>query len=218
MVGTLTDVLLEMLDLDLVYVSLSNPSGEAPLELVRFAHWKNPMPEPHEVVRELHQCLGAVPRSWPASARGYLGNDEFSFAPMRLGLEGEIGFIVAGVQRPDFPGATESLLFRVAANQIVIGLHEGWVLNEQKRLANELDKRVAQRTRELAEANEGLRKEILERARAEEKLRCSEAFLGSSRRVGACRPHYNSGRIDGVDCARSKSAAHGGGEQRECLP
>ena len=38
MVGTLTDVLLEMLDLDLVYVSLSNPSGEAPLELVRFAH------------------------------------------------------------------------------------------------------------------------------------------------------------------------------------
>ena len=137
------------------------------------------MPEPHEVVRELNQRLGEVRRSWPASARGYLGNDEFSFAPMRLGLEGEIGFIVAGVQRPDFPGATESLLFRVAANQIVIGLHEGWVLNEQKRLANELDKRVAQRTRDWI-SKRRVEKKRFSNARAQRKS-CGAAKHSSAR-------------------------------------
>jgi len=47
-------------------------------------------------------------------------------------------------------------------------------LTEQKRVADELDQRVAQRTAELAAANEVLRKEVAERRRAEEALRASE--------------------------------------------
>jgi PAS domain S-box-containing protein len=46
----------------------------------------------------------------------------------------------------------------VAANQAAIGLREAWLRKEQKRVATELDRRVAQRTADLAAANEELRK------------------------------------------------------------
>jgi PAS domain S-box-containing protein len=48
---------------------------------------------------------------------------------------------------------------------------------EIKRLNKELEQRVVERTRELATANEGLRREIIERKRVEEELRASEARL-----------------------------------------
>jgi PAS domain S-box-containing protein len=99
---------------------------------------------------------------------------------LRLGLQHEIGVIVAGAQRADFPGQTERLLLSVAANQASIGLQEAQLLSKQKQLADELDQRVAQRTRELAAANEALRKEIAERSLVEERLRQEERELKSS--------------------------------------
>ena len=42
--NTLLDVLLNMLSLDLVYVRLKNPAGGAPLEMVRVAEPREPMP------------------------------------------------------------------------------------------------------------------------------------------------------------------------------
>jgi PAS domain S-box-containing protein len=53
-------------------------------------------------------------------------------------------------------------------------LQEARLRSEQKRGASELDRRVAQRTTELAAANEALRKEIADRKHAEEDLRISE--------------------------------------------
>ena len=81
-----------------------------------------------------------------------IGDGDISIVPLPLGLHGEIGVIVAGSQRPDFPEQTERLLLSVAANQAAIGLQEARLLSEQKRLANELDRRVAQRTKELADS------------------------------------------------------------------
>lgn len=52
-------------------------------------------------------------------------------------------------RRTDFPIATERLLLNAAANQATIGLQEARLLGEQRRLAEELDQKVAQRTREL---------------------------------------------------------------------
>jgi PAS domain S-box-containing protein len=59
----------------------------------------------------------------------------------------------------------------------VIGLQQARLLSEQKRVADELDQRVAQRTAELAAANEVLRKEVAERRRAEEALAAGKRNL-----------------------------------------
>jgi len=54
---------------------------------------------------------------------------------------------------------------------VSIGLQGARLLSEQKHVASELDRRVAQRTAELAAANEELRQEIADRNRAEESFR-----------------------------------------------
>ncbi len=173
-VRTLLDVLLEMLHLDLVYVRLQEPTAEAPIEMAQVAQPQSLKAGPQQIGELLHRCLGEDPQNWPASVRNRIGDQDISIVPLRLGLQGEIGFIVAGSQRLDFPGQTERLLLSVAANQATIGLQEARLLSEQKRIANELDQRVAQRTSELATANEELKKEVAERRRAEEAVRESE--------------------------------------------
>jgi PAS domain S-box-containing protein len=75
---------------------------------------------------------------------------------MRIGVVGDSGFMVAGSQRLGFPEHTESLVLGVAANQLAIGLQQALRLEEQKRVAGEVDRRVAERTRQLAETNEEL--------------------------------------------------------------
>ena len=125
----------------------------------------------------LNGWLGDDTQKWPLLIRNPIGDGDVSIVPLRLGLRDEIGVIVAGSQRADFPGDTERLLLSVAANQAAIGLQEARLLSEQKRVSRELDQRVAQRTRELAAANEELRKEIDDRKRAEEKLRQAETEL-----------------------------------------
>jgi formate hydrogenlyase transcriptional activator len=116
-------------------------------------------------------------QKWHLLIRDSIGGRDVSIVPLRLGLRDEIGVIVAASQRPNFPGETERLLLTVAANQAVVGLQEAWLLSEQKRVAKELDQRVAQRTGELAAANEELKKEITQRKQAEEKLRQDEREL-----------------------------------------
>jgi PAS domain S-box-containing protein len=82
-----------------------------------------------------------------------MGEGDVSIVPLPLGLQGELGVIVAAAQRTDFPQQTEALLLSVAASQAAIGLQEARFRSQQKRIADELDQRVAQRTTELAAAN-----------------------------------------------------------------
>ena len=103
-----------------------------------------------------------------------MGEGEVSIAFSRLGLHDDSEVLVAASERADFPTATERLLLQVAANQAAIGVKEARLMTEQKRMAEELDQRVAQRTRQLTAVNEELRKENIERKRAEEALRESE--------------------------------------------
>jgi PAS domain S-box-containing protein len=173
-VRTLLDVLLEMLHLDFVYLRLEEPAGQEPIEMALVAHPRSLMAGPRQIGELLHRCLGEDPQNWPSSMRNRIGDEDISIVPLRLGLQGEIGFIVAGSQRLDFPGLTERLLLGVAANQATIGLQGARLLSEQKRIARELDQRVAQRTSELAAANEELKKEVAERRRAEVAVRESE--------------------------------------------
>jgi len=170
-VHSLLDALLRMLQLDLVYVRLRESGGRAPIEMVRFAQSQGQTAQGHEIGEVFKHWLGADPQEWPPVIRNPIGGRDISILPLGLGLRGEIGEIVVGSERADFPRQTERLILSVAANQASIGLQGARFLSEQKHVATELDRRVAQRTAELAAANEELRQEIADRKRAEEAFR-----------------------------------------------
>lgn len=156
-VRTLLDMLLNMLDLDFVYVNLKNTAGETPIEMIRVAPSANLPARPQEVGEALRRWLGPDSLRWAPQMGNPFGNGDISIVPSLLGLTGEIGVVIAGSSRPEFPGQAETLLLSVSVNQAAIGLQEARLLAEQKRVANELDQRVSQRTSELAAANESLR-------------------------------------------------------------
>src|ERR1700761_1340343 len=150
--NTLLDALLRVLQLDLVYVCLKETGGQGPIEMVRFAPSQTYIAQPHEIGAVLRHRLGSNTQQWPPSMRTPLADRDLSIVPLGLGLQGEIGVIVAGAEREDFPQQTERLILSVAANQASIGLQEARFRSEQKGVASELDRRVAQRTTELAAA------------------------------------------------------------------
>jgi signal transduction histidine kinase len=176
-VQILLEALLRMLDLAFIYARFKDPAGNVPQEFLRLPVSYQGTVRPR-IIRELlgKHIGGSSDKSLlPFHAR--MGKKVMSIVPVPLGLQGEIGTIIVGSYRADFPGQTESLLLTVAANQASIGLQGARLLSEQKRIANELDQRVAERTAELAASNQELRKEIAERNRREEKLRLNEEAL-----------------------------------------
>jgi PAS domain S-box-containing protein len=175
-IQTLLDSVLRMLDLDFVYVSLPN-LGRSTSETVRVAQSQEQTFRPRELCTFLNHWLGDDPLKLYVQERIQIGEEEVSLASWPLGVQREIGVIVAGSRRADFPCDTEALLLGIAANQALIGLQQARLLTEQKHVADELDHRVGQRTAELAAANEGLKKEVAERKRAEEALAASEHNL-----------------------------------------
>jgi PAS domain S-box-containing protein len=149
-------------------VRLNGQAGEAPLEIVQGAPSLKMTRQPQAIGEMLERWFGGDLERWPPVIRNQIGDGgDISIVPLMLGLQGELGLITAGSQRADFPRQTERLLLSVAANQAVIGLQEARLLSEQKRVANELEKRVAQRTMQLAAANEKLKKEESELKRSE---------------------------------------------------
>ena len=174
-VSTLLDVLLGMLRLDFAYARLSDSiGGGTPIEMVRLAQHRNLAAQPQEIGQALNPWLAGDLGTPPLVMPNPIGEGKLSIAPLPLGLQDELGVLVAGSQRANFPTDIEMLLLRVAANQAGIGLQEARLLSEQKRAAEELEQRVFERTRQLTVVNEELRKEIIERKRAEEALRKSE--------------------------------------------
>jgi PAS domain S-box-containing protein len=154
------DALLGMLQLDLVYVRVNDSDGGAPIEVARAAPSQDRMPRPEDLCKAINQWCGTDPRKWPPLLRTSLGDRDFPMAPSRIGLHAGIGAIVAGTARTDFPTQTELLLLSVAANEAGIALQEARLRSEQKHVASELDRRVAQRTAELAQANEALHLQV----------------------------------------------------------
>src|SRR5579871_5775325 len=61
---TLMDVLQRLLNLDLIYVQLRDPSGEILAELSREPQTRAPSMQPREISAELHRQLGDDSRKW----------------------------------------------------------------------------------------------------------------------------------------------------------
>ena len=157
---TFLDALLVILDLDFLYARVRLDSHEGPIDALKTAQLSGTSYNAEEIKQALNQWFGEDPQQWPEGVLRRLGGQEVSVFPIRMGIEGELGLIVAGSQRLGFPGQTESLALGVAANQVAIELQQALRLNEQKRVASELDRRVAERTRELAETNQELQLQV----------------------------------------------------------
>ncbi len=168
-VGTLLDALLAMLRLDFAYVRLSDSSDGPPIEVVRLGHRQHPSVQLQQVGQALSRWLTGDPAASRFVLPDPAGEGEVSIASFSLGLQEEVGVLVAGSRRADFPTDIERLLLRVAANQAGIGLQEARRSGEQKRVAEALEQRVAERTRQLTAVNEELRR--------------SEAYLAEAQRL-----------------------------------
>ena len=171
----LLDVLLRMLRVDFIYARVKDPGAHTPVDAIRIA--SSCKLSQHEISEMLSDWIEGHGREMPALTRNRLRDRDLSILPVPLGVQGEIGMIVIGSVRTDFPGQTESLLLSVAANQTSIGLKEAWLLAEQKRTANQLERQVAERTEGLAAANEKLQKSEAALHEAVDEIRKSESKL-----------------------------------------
>jgi PAS domain S-box-containing protein len=102
----LQDALLDTLRLAVVVVRLNDPHGGPSIETMRHAQTSV-------------DAAGA----------------ECAFACTRLGVEGELGIVVAGSHRLDFPTATETLLLERAAARATIVLQQALAAAERTRAA-----------------------------------------------------------------------------------
>jgi formate hydrogenlyase transcriptional activator len=177
LVTTLLEVLVRMLRLDFAYALLRGEGDAAQTEMVRLGSVATPRAWPRQIGQAFTPWLESDPQNWPPTLPNPVGRGDVSIVPCRLGLRERVGIVVVGSGRAGFPRDTDTLLLSVAVNQAAIGLQEIRALGEQKRIARDLDQRIAQRTQELAAINEELRREIGERTRVEEKLRQDEEEL-----------------------------------------
>jgi PAS domain S-box-containing protein len=175
-VDSLLDGLLNMLNLEFAYVCLGRYPGEA-LEFLRASSTWDVTPQPQEVGDMVRSWQRDSAQHWPELMRKTFRHRDISILPMQLGVQGEIGLLVAGSERIDFPLQTERLVLSIAANQATVGLKEAWLLNEQKRTASQLGREVAERTEGLAAANQNLTKSEAALQGALDEIKKSEAKL-----------------------------------------
>jgi PAS domain S-box-containing protein len=158
MLGTLLDSLLAILRLDFACARLNHSIDGSPIEVVRLAQRQHLSAQSQEVGRALGPWLSGDQTASRLVIPNPAGQGEVAIASFSLGLQDEVGVLVAGSRRADFPTDVELLLLRVAANQAAIGLQEARRSGDQKRVAEALERRVAERTSELTAVNEELRR------------------------------------------------------------
>jgi formate hydrogenlyase transcriptional activator len=143
-VGTLLDVLLGILCLDFVYARLNAPASGSPAEAIRVAEPQETTLQAQEVGRALEEWLASDTPTSACVVPNPVGEGEVSIARFLMGLEKEIGVLVACSRRADFPTDIESLLLRVVVNQATIELQSDQVravrnqVEEIERLKNQM--------------------------------------------------------------------------------
>ncbi len=169
MLGTLLDSLLAILRLDFACARLNHSMDGSPIDVVRLAQRQYRSAQPQEVGRALGRWLSGDQTASRFVVPNPVGEGKVAIASFSLGLQDEVGVLLAGSRRADFPSEIELLLLRVAANQAAIGLQEARRSGEQKRVAGELERRVTERTSQLTALNEELRR--------------SQAYLAKAQRL-----------------------------------
>jgi formate hydrogenlyase transcriptional activator len=132
--GTLLDVLVSMLRLDVAYARV-NLTGDAPLEVARISARPGVPREVEAIGRALATPLLGERATSPRLVRNPVGAGELSIVQFGLGIENDGGMVVAGSRRAEFPTNLESLLLRMAVNHAVIALQGARVVAERQHAA-----------------------------------------------------------------------------------
>ncbi len=149
---TLLDALLSALKADFVCAILQGPKPKS-----RIRGRSGLTPAHNQLLLALAGTFGDDTLAWPPAGEISVGADAISILSAPMGLQGEVGVVVAGTRRRDFDYETGGLLLGAAANQGALALQAVRRSDQQKQIASDLDERVTQRTAELARANEALR-------------------------------------------------------------
>src|SRR5215468_8117839 len=106
-IGALLNVLPGMLRLEFVYARLNVPAGVPPVERLRVAERRETTPQPQEVGRALEPWLTPDTPTSACVAPNPVGEGEATIARVWLGLEKEMGVVVAASRQADFPTEKE---------------------------------------------------------------------------------------------------------------
>ena len=130
---TTLDVLVAALRLEFACVRLEPTVELAAFETARvpLGHWLSG--DPAAVCGRAAPSFAREGADREDSVRDLVGPGEIRVARRQLGLHGDLGVLVVGSSRPDFPTAIERLLLSVACNQAAMGLHDTRRRLEQRR-------------------------------------------------------------------------------------
>jgi PAS domain S-box-containing protein len=167
---TSVEALVRVLRLDFAYLRIGDPVEGSGTEWARQPESCKQV-NPQDIGRALEPYLQSEPPTADLVIPNPVGEGVVSIASFRLGIGDARNTLVAGSRRSDFPTRIERIILQAAANQAAVGLQESRYTTEQRWVAEELENRVAQRTAELTVVNEALKNEVIERTRAEARVR-----------------------------------------------
>ncbi|MBV8213980.1 MAG: sigma-54-dependent Fis family transcriptional regulator [Verrucomicrobia bacterium] len=146
-----------VLRLDSARAEIKDPASGAPITMTRPVRTENPDARQVLVDKAINNWLNQELRGSYLVSKQATGDLSIIF--LGLGWQNELGWICAASDRADFPTEIDRLLLSVSTNQAAIALQEARLWSEQKRVARELDEKVAERTQELQELKDQLQRE-----------------------------------------------------------
>jgi signal transduction histidine kinase len=171
----LADALIELLQLEFVFVRLCLPSAADAVDVMRGRGWKT-FPEwleSHLAESSRLSGIKIIPDidGGPAPCRAVV---------VPVGINAEGGFVTAACDRIDFPTEIDQLLLGLAANHASTAFQNATLIHERTRAEEELRK-----------ARDVLETKVAERTA---ELRRSEAYLSEAQRL----THTGTAALDGV--------------------
>ena len=168
--GKLLEALVQMLHLDWAGARLYDVGDQGAIQLIRT---NGTGPHGPDARRAIERLLAHGPGSVP-------GRDEASPALFRLDAEGRHGLLAAAAPRTDFPSSTESLLLRVAASKVLLGVLEARRQRERERVQTLLEQRAMRQSSQLVTLAAELRQERAEHRRSDEERLALAAVVDHS--------------------------------------